>query len=336
MTIAFFEIEAWEKELLQQALAAHTLIFSEYKLTQETLDIAKDAEIVSTFIYSQLSNEILSQLSQLTLIATRSTGHDHIDLSYCQQHNVTVCNVPAYGVHTIAEHTFALILALSRKLILSVEKTRRGDFSLDGLRGSELAGKTLGVIGLGHIGQRVAQIAHGFRMNIIATTRHPNPTFTKELGITFVDLPTLLKRADIVSLHVPLTDETRHIISKENIGLIKKGALLINTSRGAVIETEAVLWALEQGILSGAGLDVLEEECALKEERELITQEFLKTCDLKTQLLNHVLLTKQNVIITPHNAFNSQEALMEILKTTIENINMWKSSTPTNVIELKN
>ncbi len=332
MTIAFFEVETWERELLQQALAAHALVFSEHKLTQETLGIAKEADIVSTFIYSQLSSDILSQLPHLTLIATRSTGYDYIDLSYCRQHNITVCNVPAYGVNTIAEHTFALILALSRKIIPAVEKTRKGDFTLEGLRGFELASKTLGVVGFGHIGKRVAQIAHGFGMNVVATTRHPDPNLAQQLGIAFVDLPTLLNTSDIVSLHVPLTPETQHLISKENIGLMKKGALLINTSRGAVIETEAIVWALEQGILMGAGLDVLEEECALKEERELITQEFLKTCDLKTQLLNHVLLTNQNVIITPHNAFNSQEALTEILTTTIDTINAWTFGSPINIV----
>ncbi|MEK7592719.1 MAG: NAD(P)-dependent oxidoreductase [Patescibacteria group bacterium] len=332
MIISFFEIEEWEKELLQQTLAVHTLVFSKHKLTQETLNVAKEAEIISTFIYSQLSDDILFQRPHLKLIATRSTGYDHIDLSYCRKHSIAVSNVPVYGVHTIAEHTFALILALSRKIIPSVEKTRRGDFTLGGLRGFELANKTLGLVGLGHIGKRVAQIARGFRMNVIATTRHPDPHLAEQLGITFVDLLTLLKTSDVVSLHVPLTSETRHLISKKNIGLMKKGSLLVNTSRGAIVETEAILWSLEQGILMGAGLDVLEEERALKEERELITQEFLKTCDLKTQLLNHVLLTNQNVIITPHNAFNSQEALTEILTTTTDTINAWISHSPTNIV----
>lgn len=330
--MAIFELEEWEKPYLKEKLSGNDLFFSEDKLTKESLSQIKDAEILSTFIYSKLSQEILPQLLKLKLIATRSTGFDHIDLDYCRSKNITVCNVLTYGINTIAEHTFSLILALSRKLFPSVERTKRGDFTLDGLRGFELAGKTLGIIGLGHIGKRVAEIAKCFKMKVLVYTRHPTPKLAEQLGITFVELPELLKNSDIVSLHVPLTSETKHLINKNNITLIKKGSILINTARGAVVETEAIVWALEKGILSGAGLDVLDEECALKEERELLTKEFLKTCDLKTQLLNHVLLTKDNVVITPHNAFNSNEALKEILETTVTNITSYLDGNPINVL----
>jgi len=332
MNITFFELENWEKPYIKNALSGYVLTFYDEALTRNSLLLVKNTEILSTFIYSQLSKDILSQLPNLKLITTRSTGFDHIDIDYCQQRGITVCNVPTYGVDTVAEHTFALILVLSRKVIPSVARTKSGDFGLEGLRGSELANKTLGVVGFGHIATRVAQIAKCFKMKIIAYTRHPEREQAEKIGITFVDLPTLLATADIVSLHVPLTPETHHLINKENIKLMKKGSFFINTARGAIVETEAILWALEQGILAGAGLDVLEEECALKEERELLSKDFLKTCDLKTQLLNHVLLTKENVIITPHNAFNSAEALQEILETTVSNITSFVAEKPINQV----
>ncbi len=317
---------------MESALREYQLSFSPQPLTAETVEAASDAETLSTFVYSRLTRDVLANFSRLKLVATRSTGYDHIDLSYCQERGITVCNVPAYGINTIAEYTFALILALSRKLIPSVERTRRGDFTLDGLCGLELADKTLGVVGLGHIGTHVAELAHAFHMQVIVHTRHPDPAKGNALGITFVDLPTLLSSSDIVTLHVPLTEETKHMVNRENVRLMKKGSYLINTSRGAIVDTEALVWALEQGILAGAALDVLEEECVLKEERQLLTAEFLKECNLKTQLLNHVLLTKENVIVTPHNAFNSHEALQEIIETTIENIRAFIAGKPKHLV----
>ncbi len=332
MKIAFFETEDWERMALERALGEHHLSFSSQPLTAETAEGLPDTEILSPFVYSRVTSDVLAHFPYLRLIATRSTGYDHIDLSYCQKRSITVCNVPAYGINTIAEHTFALILALSRKLIPSVERTRRGDFTLEGLRGFSLAGKTLGVVGLGHIGTRVVELACAFHMHVVVHTRHPDPAKGNALGITFVDLPTLLSSSDIVTVHVPLTDETTHLVNRENVRLMKKGSYLINTSRGAIVDTEALVWALEQGILAGAGLDVLEEECVLKEERQLLTAEFLKECNLKTQLLNHVLLTKGTVIITPHNAFNSHEALQEIIETTIENIRAFIAGKPKHLV----
>ncbi len=332
MKIAFFEIEEWERALLETALEHHQLSFSAQPLTAETAEGLTDTEILSPFIYSRIRSDILSHFPRLKLIATRSTGYDHIDLPFCRKKGIAVVNVPTYGADTIAEHTVALMLALSRKLIPSVERTRKGDFTLEGLRGFSLAGKTLGVVGLGHIGERVVELVRAFHMRVVVYTRHPDLTKAEAPGITFVDLPTLLASSDMVTLHVPLTDETHHMINRETIRLMKKGSYLINTSRGAVVDTEAILWALAQGILAGVALDVLEEECAVKEERQLVTAEFLKECNLKTQLLNHVLLTKDNVIITPHSAFNSHEALQEIIDTTIENIRAFIAGKSINLV----
>jgi len=280
----------------------------------QTLD--PQTEILSPFIYSHLTPDILEKLPMVRLIATRSTGIDHIDAEYCKNRNIEIKNVPSYGVNTIAEHTFALILALSRQIVPSVERTRKGSFSLHNLRGMELAHKTMGIIGCGAIGQRVIELARAFSMNVCVYSRTP-----KEIaGVQFVDLETLLRQSDIVSVHVPATPETHHLINTENIQFMKKGSMLINTARGSIVQTEAIVKALETGILSGVGLDVLEEEVALKEERQLLTREFLDTGDVRIQLLNHVLLNREDVLITPHNAFNSQEALHEILATTVTNI----------------
>lgn len=327
--IVFFEVEPWEEAYMQKALPEVNGIYRTDKLTESNVAEVSDTTILSTFIYSKINRQILGKLPRLCCIATRSTGFDHIDIEFCKKNRISVCNVPTYGVNTIGEHTFALILAISRKLVPSIEQTRRGDFSLDNLRGSELAGKTLGILGFGHIGKRVAEIAVGFRMKILVSTRHPD-TSENYKYVQFVDLPTLLGKSDIVSVHVPLNTETKHLINKDNITLMRQNSILINTARGAVIETEAILWALEKRMLAGVGLDVLEEECVLKEERELLTKEFLKTCNLKTQLLNHVLLTRDDVIITPHNAFNSQEALIQILDTTVTNITAWMNGKAQN------
>ncbi len=332
MNIAFFEVEDWEIPYLQKALSGHTARFYKQPLTKDFSEDTKDVSVVSPFIYSTVTSEILGKFSSLRYVVTRSTGFDHIDLTYCKEKGIKVSNVPEYGTHTVAEHTFALILAITRNIIPSVERARTGDFSLDGLRGSDLYGKTLGVVGFGHIGKAVIVIAKGFGMKIVVHTTHPDMEYAKQNDIAFVPLNEVFAKADIVTLHVPYNKETHHLINKNNIELFKKGSVLINTARGGIIETEAILVGLEKGILSAAGIDVLEEECYIKEERELLTEQFLKTCDLKTQLLNHVLLTKKNVLITSHNAFNSHEALQKILDVTVENIIQFEKNKIQNLV----
>jgi len=334
MKIAFFEIEDWETEYIRKKLQGYTIEIYKEHIGVDIAEQLKDVEIISVFIYSSLTEEILEKMPQLKLIVTRSTGYDHIDLAYCKKKGISVCNVPTYGANTVAEHTFALILSLSRNIIPSVERTRRGSFEVDGLRGFDLHGKTIGVIGVGHIGKEVIRIAQGFGMRVIAYTGHPNEELAKKLKISFHSLSELLSLSDVISLHVPLLKETRHMINKRNIGKCKKGSMLINTARGGLIETEAILYGLEKGIFSSVGLDVLEEECGVKEERELLSGKFIESCDLKTQLYNHVLLRRENVLITPHNAFNSNEALDTILKITSENIVNFMNKTPINIVKL--
>jgi D-lactate dehydrogenase len=244
-----------------------------------------------------------------------------------------VVNVPTYGENTVAEHTFALLLDLSRKIHQSLQRTKKGDFSLDGLQGFDLKGKTLGVIGLGNIGQHVVRIAKGFEMKVLGYDVKEDQALAKRLKFTYTSFEDLLKNADIITLHVPYNTHTHHLINANNITLMKQGAYLINTARGGIIETSALVSALAKGVLAGAGLDVLEEECFIKEEGHLLSKEFLKTCDLKTMLQNHLLMDQENVIITPHNAFNSKEAIERILETTVENISAFVNKKPINLVK---
>jgi D-lactate dehydrogenase len=332
MKIAFFEVQDWQKDYLKEKLPNAELSFFGEPLSADNIVSADDFEIISPFIYSQINKDIIKKLPNLKMLATRSTGFDHIDLTSAKQNKISVCNVPFYGENTVAEHTFALILALSRKLLESADRTRVGDFSLEGLRGFDLKDKTLGIIGLGHIGIRVAKIAKGFEMKILAYDVKRDDNLAKEIGFEYADLNEVLAKSDIITLHAPYNKATHHLINSKNIELIKKGSYLINTSRGGLVETGALLQALSDGTFAGAGLDVLEEECFIKEEAQLLSKEFPKTCDLKTALQNHILLKQKNVIITPHNAFDSEEALKRILDTTVLNIQSFIENNPINLV----
>ena len=316
--IVFFEVASWEKEELKRNFPEALLV--EKPLTEENVNEFADAEIASCFIYSNFSKNIVEKLPNLKFIATRSTGFDHIDVAFCHQKNITVCNVPEYGSRTVAEHTFALILTLTRKIYQSINQAKNFDFNHEKIRGIDLFGKTLGVLGLGKIGKEVVKIAHGFGMGVLVYTRTKDETLAKNLGFSYKSLDELLSLSDIISLHLPLTDATKYIINKNNIEKIKKGAFLVNTARGGLVETEALVLGLKEGILAGVALDVLEGEKQLMEEIEILTESYQKTTDLKTLILNHILVNQPNVVITPHNAFNTKEALFRILETTIKNI----------------
>lgn len=334
MKIAFFEVEKWERQYLSERLPGHELVFVDKPLTGATAAKAKGCDAVSVFIYSRITKQVLAKLPGLKLVATRSTGFDHVDIGYCKQEGITVCNVPTYGENTVAEHTFSLILALSRKLYPSIKRTREeGSFHTDdSLRGFDLKGKTLGVIGTGHIGQHVIRMAHGFQMDVLAHDRHHHTQLARKVGFRYASMEGLLRESDIVTVHVPLTEETRHLIDKSAIAKMKDGAILVNTSRGGIIDTHALVEGLHSGKLGGAGLDVLEEECEVKDEQEVLSEKFKKTCDMRTLLENHLLMKFDNVIITPHNAFNSREALRRILDTTVENIEAFDSGKPFNMV----
>jgi len=328
--LAFFELEKWEENIVRKNLSKHSLQFFKKPLSSSNVRQIRDAEVVAGFIWSQFTPSILQKLPKLKFIATMSTGFDHIDVNTCRKRNILVSNIPFYGENTVAEHTFALILALSRKIVSSIERTRRGNFSLDGLRGFDLKGKTIGVVGVGHIGLHVLRMAKGFEMKLLAFDVKKNAAEAKRLDFRYVSLDALLKNSDIVTLHAPYNKHTHHMINSSNIKKLKKGAYLINTARGALVETDALLKALNSGQLAGIGLDVLEEEMSIKEEKELLTAKF--PANVKTMLENHILLNQENVVITPHNAFNSSEALNRILEATLENIEAYLRKKLVNVV----
>ncbi|MBE0446858.1 MAG: hydroxyacid dehydrogenase [Actinobacteria bacterium] len=333
--VAFFEAEPWEQAYITEHMDGEMeFTFFPDPLTIDNVELARPFEIISPFIYSDLSRSVIEQLPNLNFMATRSTGFDHIDLNTCRERNIEVSNVPSYGENTVAEHTFSLILALSRKILPSIERTRRGNFSLEGLRGFDLKGKTIGVIGAGHIGQHVMRIARGFNTDILVYDVRRDELLAKNLGFRYVGLDELLMTSDVITLHAPYNPYTHHMINRKNIHRVKRGAILINTSRGGLVETAALVEALSEGILTGVGLDVLEEEGLIKEERQLLSHEFPHE-RLKIALETHLLLFRDDAIITPHNAFNSVEAVQRIMDTTISNINAFIEGKPQNIISLK-
>ena len=329
---AFFEVSAAEEEYLWQHLDRSDTFSTAHVFDPAEIPDPHHCQILSVFINSHLNETALNALPSLRLIATRSTGYDHIDVEYCRRRGITVSNVPIYGDNTVAEHTFALILALSRKVIQSHNRARAGDFSPAGLQGFDLRGKTLGVVGTGHIGVHVIRIARGFMMNVIAFELRPDKRLADALDFEYVDsLDALLAASDIVTLHAPLLESTHHMINRENIWRMKKGALLINTARGGLVDTDSLLAALEAGHCAGAGLDVFEGETLIKEERQLLSNEY-DINELRTVVKNLVLLRRENVVVTPHIAFNSREALERILLTTIHNIQSFVAGKPINVV----
>lgn len=333
MRLVVFEAAAWERRFLARALRRPglTVSFVPGPLTKHTAKAAAAAELVSVFIYSRLDAAALARLPRLRFVATRSTGFDHINLAACRKRGVAVANVPSYGENTVAEHTFALILSLSRNIHKAYVKTIKGDFSLTGLQGFDLKGKTLGVVGAGHIGLHVIKMAKGFGMTVLVSDVNRNPFLAEVLDFRYVPLEELLRRSDIVSLHTPYLPATHHLMNRRAFGLMKRGALFINTARGALVDTDALVWALDAGIVSGAGLDVLEGEELVKEERQLLEQDVPKQ-KLITVLRNHILLHRENVVITPHIAFDSREALQRILETAAGNVTAFLAGAPVNLV----
>ncbi len=332
MKITVFEVEPWERETFEQLGNDHELVYVAEPLTTKNAAQYTDSDVVSTFIYSRLKRDVLEQFSKLSLIATRSTGFDHIDDDYCRERNIQICNVPTYGANTVAEHVFGLLLTLSHHLVEAVDRTRRGDFSLQGLRGFDLRGKTLGVVGTGDIGQCVIEIAEGFKMDVLAYDLRPREDLARALGFRYVSREELFAQSDVISLHVPLNEHTRHLLSTEEFRQMKEGVVIINTARGSIIDIQALLQALAEGKVQAAGLDVLPEEPSIREEAELLRSEFRRQHDLETLLANHILLRQRNVVITPHSAFNTREAVQRILDVTVDNIRSFLAQRPKNMV----
>lgn len=333
MKIHYFSGEPWEETYVRAKLPKEDITFHQGPLSAFPDLTNSDATVLCTFIESPIGDDVLKRFPNVKLIATRSTGFDHIDLASAKARGVTVANVPFYGENTVAEFSFALLLALSRRIIDADERVREtGTFSPSGLRGFDLAGKTLGVVGTGHIGAHVIRMAKGFGMKVIGFDAYPNAELSRTLDFPYLPLPQLLAAADIITLHVPYNKQTHHLINRENIGSVKKGTYLINTSRGAVVETQALIDAIQSGTIAGAGLDVLEEEGHLADEAALLTAPHPNEAGLKIALENHYLIQHPRVIVTPHLAFNTTEAVERIIDTTIENIQGFRAGSPKNTV----
>lgn len=331
MKIYVFEVEQWEREYFEKLNLPFEVEYSGEPLTLENADLYKDAEVISVFIYSELSRPVLEKFPNLKLIATRSTGYDHIDTAYCRERGIQVSNVPAYGDNTVAEHVFGLLLVISHKMIEAVERTSKGDFSLQGLMGFDLKNKTLGVFGTGNIGKCVIEIARGFHMDVIAFDMRPNEVLAKRLGFRYGTIEEVLRESDIITLHIPATSATYNFLSAPQFRMMKEGVVIINTARGSLIDIHALLEAIINGKVAAAGLDVLPEEPAIREEAELL-RSIAQKRQLETLLADHILLRLKNVIITPHSAFNTKEAIQRILDTTAENITAYQRGQSMNIV----
>lgn len=332
MKIVVFEAEPREAPVFDALRNNHELALVDSPLRDENVAEHADAEVVSTFIYSELDRSVLEKLPSLKLIATRSTGFDHIDTGYCTARGITVSNVPSYGENTVAEHVFALLLAISHRLPEAIDRAQRGHFSPEGLQGFDLAGKTIGVVGTGNIGRHVIRIANGFEMDAIAFDVKPDPALASALGFRYLDLDDLFALSDVISLHVPSLPETRHMLSSRAFARMKDGVVVINTARGDLIDTRALIQALTSGRVAAAGLDVLPDEPLIREEAELICSFFCDQHDLRNLVANHVLLRMRNVIVTPHSAFNTREAVRRIVDVTVANIAAFADGRPQHVV----
>ena len=336
MRIAYFGVTEDEETYIKNKAASvglGAITFFRDRLIKEELPEGTDFEAISIFVDSKIDGPVFEAFQNLKYIMARSVGYDHIDLQEAKKRGIIVSNVPSYGDHTVAEFTFALILTLSRKIFLSVDRIREtGSFSIEGLRGFDLRDKTIGVIGTGKIGKKVIELARCFGMRVIAQDAFPDKAAAGLLGFEYVSFDELLTQSDIVTLHVPYSADTHHLMNRDSLAKMKRGVYLINTSRGGVVETEALVGALKNGHVGGAGLDVLEEEIVIKDELDFIAKGNVAGHNIKTILANHVLINLPNVVITPHNAFNSTEALHRILDASVESMKKFADGEPINIV----
>jgi D-lactate dehydrogenase len=321
MKITFFSTQAYDKEYFDAQNRHNELHYIEAPLHQETALLAKGSEAVCVFVNDKLTEKVIQTLAEIgvRLIALRCAGFNNVDLVAAKANGLTVTRVPAYSPHAVAEHTLALILTLNRKIHKAYNRVREGNFSLERLMGFDLFGKTVGVIGTGKIGEAFCRIMLGMGCKVQAFDVVENPELTKA-GVEYAKLETVLKNADILSLHCPLNDKTHHLINEQSLKIMKQGAMLINTGRGALIDTKAVIKALKRGCLGYLGLDVYEQE------GDLFFRDFSESIIQDELILR--LITFPNVLITAHQAFFTHEAMSEIAQTTLDSIACFEQGLP--------
>lgn len=324
ITTAVFDTKPYDREPLQHAATQGGIDwrFLDFRLTKETAPLAKGAQAVCVFVNDQMDRPCLETLAAdgVKLVALRCTGFNNVDVAAARALQLAVTRVPVYSPYAVAEHAIALLLTLNRRIHRAYNRVRELNFSLHGLVGFDLHGKTAGIFGTGKIGRIVGQILSGFGMKVIAYDPFPNREWAAALGVEYVDARSLAGLSDVISLHVPLTPETKHLIRRETLELMKPGAILVNVSRGALVDTTALIEALKSGRLGGVALDVYEEEEGIFFE------------DLSGQVLQDDelarLLTFPNVLITSHQAFLTREALADIARTTVANLEALAAGKP--------
>jgi D-lactate dehydrogenase len=333
--LAIFDVDKKEIDILSKALeeTGHELRFYQRQMDMNSVHDNEDIVGIAMFIRPQITSTLLDHLPRLKIISAMSTGYDHIDLQACKARNVTVCNVPDYADNTVAEYAFGLIVSLLRKFRPTFDRINRGIFSRTGLLGTDIKGKTLGLVGAGRIGSHMARLGCAYGMKVIAHDLHPKTDLLEGGNVEFKCIEIVLSEADVISLHVPYNASTHHMINEERLRLFKPSAFLINTSRGKVVDTKALADALREGRLAGAALDTFEGT----EMEILVEEEMLRRDDLTAMTLRHAwdeysIMHSERVILTPYNAFNTEEALERIVTTTAKNINAYFSGHPQNVV----
>ena len=313
MKIAFFSSKIYDKIYFNRYNTYHELKYFENPLNAESVDLANGYDGVCVFVNDQLNAEVIAQLAarNIKIIALRCAGFNNVDLQAAQKQGIAVVRVPAYSPHAVAEHAVALIMTLNRKTHKAYNRVREGNFSLERLTGFDLYGKTVGVVGTGKIGEAFAFIMKGFGCKVLAYDIHPNPVLITA-GVQFVELDELFAQSDVISLHCPLTPQTNRLINSESLEKMKPNAMLINTSRGGLIDTKAVINALKNGKLGYLGIDVYEQEA------DLFFNDFSESIIQDDMLMR--LMSFPNVLITAHQGFFTEEALTQIAQVTLQNL----------------
>lgn len=315
MKVVVFSTKSYDRRFLEAANErhGHELVFLEARLDADTAPLAQDCRVICAFVNDCLDADVIARLAAqgTELIALRCSGFNNVDLSAAAEHGIRLCRVPAYSPHAVAEHAMALLMTLNRQIHRAYNRVRESNFAIDGLLGFDLHGKTAGVIGTGRIGAIMCRLLHGFGCEVLAYDMRPNPE-CEQLGVRYVELAELFRQADVISLHCPLTPESHHLIDHDSLAQMKRGVVLLNTSRGPLVDSQAVIAGLKSGQIGGMALDVYEEEADVFFE------------DLSNKVLQDDtlarLLTFPNVLITSHQAFFTREAMEKIAETTLANI----------------
>ena len=321
--IIFFDVQDYEVDFLKKECDGRF----DYRLITDSLDSlceldedCMEAEVVSCFTTSRVGEDVLKKFPSLKLLALRSVGFNHIDIEYCEDHGIAVANTPNYGNMTVAEFAFALLLNVTRKISLAANDLKNGIVDAKHTIGTELFGKTIGIVGLGAIGAEMARLSFGFGLKVLGYDLKKRDALVEKFAVNYVDFDTLVEKSDFISIHAPLTKDNYHMFNEEAFNKMKTGAVIVNTGRGEIIDTQALYNALVEGKIAGAGLDVLESEETLTDSDYLVDVGRINIHSLQKTVLNNSLMKLDNVIITPHIAYDSKEAIERILTFTMSNI----------------